>query len=440
MGLLKSRKTTKKLMEAEPDPFKKGVYDGLQLAYKITANSLYGQIGARTSKIYKPQIAASTTAGGRARIIHARDFALREYPCDIKYGDTDSLMVAFKLWEDGEKISDREKIQRAISIGQDFEEKIKKELPGIHCLAYEKVLFPFVLISKKRYLALKYEDSPDTYKQISMGLVLKRRDNAPILKHCYLGVIDCIVKDRNIPNAITFVQDEIKKMIDGKFDMNMFVISKTLSSYYKDSDSIAHKVLADRMSERDPGNKPASNERIPYVFIKIKEEKGVEYLQGDRIEHINYVRKHNLQVDYEKYILNQIMKPISQLFELIVEKLPMFPYGKGYYEELHNIYYNKLNGDIDKTDTKIKKLKQAMVQKLIFQPLIDYAHLKVSNVKTLDSWFSQIDNPIENSIENSIENTIENSNIEVKEEKKVEKPKHEIKVKKTKQMSLDAFF
>ena len=437
MGLLKSRKTTKKLMESEPDPFKKGVYDGLQLAYKITANSLYGQTGARTSKIYKAQIAAATTAGGRARIIHARDFALREYTeSKIIYGDTDSIFVQFKVVNENEKnkISDREKIQRAITIGQEFEEKIKKELPGVHCLAYEKVLFPFILISKKRYLALKYEDSPDTYKQISMGLVLKRRDNAPILKHCYLGVIDCLVKDRNVTNAITFIQEEIKKMIDSKFDMNMFVISKTLSSYYKDPESIAHKVLADRMSERDPGNKPASNERIQYVFIKIKEEKGVEYLQGDRIEHINYVRKHNLQVDYEKYILNQIMKPISQLFELIVEKLPMFPYGKGYYEELHNIYYNKLNGDIDKTDTKIKKLKQAMVQKLIFQPLIDYAHLKVSNVKTLNSWFSQIDNPIKNTIENP------NTNIEVKEEKKVEKPKHEIKVKKNKQLNLDSFF
>ena len=104
-GLLKSRKTTKKLMEAETDPFKKSVYDGLQLAYKVTANSIYGQIGAKTSKIYKPQIAASTTAGGRARIIHARDFVLKEYPgSSIKYGDTDSVFMGFLLYEKNEKI------------------------------------------------------------------------------------------------------------------------------------------------------------------------------------------------------------------------------------------------------------------------------------------------------------------------------------------------
>ena len=41
--------------------FEKEVLDGLQLAYKVTANSLYGQIGARTSQIYLKDIAASTT-------------------------------------------------------------------------------------------------------------------------------------------------------------------------------------------------------------------------------------------------------------------------------------------------------------------------------------------------------------------------------------------
>ena len=428
MGLLKSRKTTKKMMEAEPDPFKKSVLDGLQLAYKVTANSLYGQIGARTSKVYKPEIAASTTAGGRGRIIHARDFILREYPgSSVKYGDTDSVFMGFPLYEKNEIISDREKISRAIAIGQDVEAKIKAELPGVHCLAYEKVLFPFILISKKRYLALKYEDNPDTCKQISTGLVLKRRDNAAILKHCYLGVIDCIVKEKNVPKAIAFIQDEIKKMIDGKFDLGMFVISKTLSSYYKDPESIPHKVLSERMFDRDPGTAPASNERVPYVFIKIKEESGIDYLNGDRIEHIDYVRKHKLIIDYEKYIVNQIMKPVSQIFELIVEKLPNFPHGIGYYEELENILYNKFEGNQIKIDKKIMQLKALMVKRLIFDNLIDYANSKVNKIKTIDNWFKP-------------EEIDDKGNEQNEVKAKVEKPKHEIKVKKTKQLSLDSFF
>jgi hypothetical protein len=299
-------------------------------------------------------------------------------------------------------------------------------------MAYEKVLFPFILISKKRYFALKYEDDPTKYKQISMGLILKRRDNAPMLKHCYLGVLDSLVKDKNIPKAIEYVQNECRKMVDGNFDMNMFVISKTLSAYYADPESIAHKVLADRMAERDPGNKPQSNERIPYVFIKIKEEPGVEYLQGDRIEHVEYVRKNKLKVDYEKYILNQIMKPISQLFELVVERLPNFPYGRGYYEEMYNIWYNKYSEKYKdephhiepKTEKKIKELKAKMVQKLIFQPLIEYAQMKTSNTRTIDQWF--------------IPQAEEQEQNQVIKGKKQET--HEIKIKKSKQLSLDKFF
>jgi hypothetical protein len=209
-----------------------------------------------------------------------------------------------------------------------------------------------------------------------------------------------------------------------EFDISMFVISKTLSSFYKDEEAIAHKVLATRMVDRGD-NAPASNERIPYIFIKIKEEPGITYLQGDRIEHVDYVRKHNLQIDYEKYIVNQLQKPISQIFELVVEKLHMFPYGNGYYEEMYNIWYNKYNGDIEKTEKKIRQLKASMVQKLIFQPLIDYANSKVNKVNTIDNWFK----------------AEELSETELKEEIiKVEKPKHEIKVKKTKQLSLDSFF
>jgi hypothetical protein len=266
------------------------------------------------------------------------------------------------------------------------------------------------------------------------------------------------MKYKNVPKAIEFIQEEINKMIDGKFDMNMFVISKTLSAYYKDPESIAHAVLAQRMAERDPGNKPASNERIPYVMIKIKEEAGMEYLQGDRIEHVNYVKQHNLKVDYEKYITNQVMKPVSQLFELIVEKLPGFPYGRGYYDEQENIWYNKYNGDLDKAKEKVKKLKAEMVQKLIFQELIDYANMKGMNSKTIDNWFEPINkNESNDELANELKdelidettnkkyndrtqyesNDVSNDKSNVK---KKEKPKHEIKIKKSKQTTLDKFF
>ena len=50
----------------------KNVYDKRQLGLKITANSLYGQTGAKTSSFYEMDIAASTTATGRKLLIYAK--------------------------------------------------------------------------------------------------------------------------------------------------------------------------------------------------------------------------------------------------------------------------------------------------------------------------------------------------------------------------------
>jgi len=70
--LLQARKNTRKLIKSEPDPFIQNILDKRQLGYKVTANSLYGQCGARTSTFYEKDVAASTTATGRMMIIYAK--------------------------------------------------------------------------------------------------------------------------------------------------------------------------------------------------------------------------------------------------------------------------------------------------------------------------------------------------------------------------------
>ena len=79
MELLKARKDTKKKSEKEKDPFMANILDKRQLAYKVTANSLYGQCGARTSAFYEKDVAASTTASGRMMIIYARSIIEQVY-------------------------------------------------------------------------------------------------------------------------------------------------------------------------------------------------------------------------------------------------------------------------------------------------------------------------------------------------------------------------
>ncbi len=89
IGLLDARKKYKNEMEDEKDNFKKSILDGLQLAYKVTANSLYGQTGAPTSAIFMKDIAAATTATGRQMLQYSRYFIEEKFGPLINYALTD---------------------------------------------------------------------------------------------------------------------------------------------------------------------------------------------------------------------------------------------------------------------------------------------------------------------------------------------------------------
>jgi DNA polymerase elongation subunit (family B) len=71
-GLLAARKAKRKEGEKETDPFKKALLDSEQLAYKLTANSLYGQLGSGTFKARLKPLAASVTAYGRKQILFSK--------------------------------------------------------------------------------------------------------------------------------------------------------------------------------------------------------------------------------------------------------------------------------------------------------------------------------------------------------------------------------
>ena len=48
--------------------------------------------------------------------------------------------------------------------------------------------------------------------------------------------------------------------------------------------------------------------------------KKITILQGDRIEHIDFIKENKLVLDYEFYISNQIMNPVKQVLDLELDK------------------------------------------------------------------------------------------------------------------------
>jgi len=103
-----------------------------------------------------------------------------------------------------------------------------KFLKKPHDLEYEKTFLPFCLLSKKRYVGMLYEEDPHKCKRKSMGIVLKRRDNAPIVKDVYGGIIDILMKDKDINKSIDFLDKMLKNIVDEKIGMDKLIISKKL--------------------------------------------------------------------------------------------------------------------------------------------------------------------------------------------------------------------
>lgn len=342
--------------------FQKAVLDGLQNAYKVTANSLYGQMGAKTSQVYMKEIAACTTATGRKMILMAKDFLEKEYNANIVYGDTDSIFCIFPTGCKG-----KEAIMPSIGFGIEASKKFKKFIKPPHDLEYEKTFWPFILLSKKRYVGNLYEDDDVKFKQKSMGIVLKRRDNAQIVKHVYGGIIDIILNKHDVQASVDFLKKCLDDLIQGNINLDQLIITKSLRSEYKDPTRIAHKVLADRIRDRDPGNAPQVNDRIPYAYIINKSKK---CLQGDRIEHPDFIKKNDIRLDYEFYITNQIMKPVLQVYGIVVDQLKGNNMTGEKYEKIYQRILKEHNGDEKDAKEKFTILKENDAKEILFDPIL----------------------------------------------------------------------
>jgi DNA polymerase elongation subunit (family B) len=379
--LLSQRKATRKLAEKETDDFKKSLLDAQQLAYKLTANSLYGQLGSNTSKIRRKCIAASTTGHGRQQLLFSKACIEQAYGpsagdsrCDAVcvYGDTDSVFISFRPKDPitGERLTGRPAQEAAKALAEEAGHKISGALKPPHDFEFDKMFRCFCLLSKKRYVGDMTEGGLEDsdYHRKSMGIVMKRRDNAPIVKYVYGGVIERILNQRDVVAAFQFVKEAAAALLAGKFPVKRLTITKSLRAEYKLVP--AHKILADRMGKRDPGNKPSSNDRIPFMYVMQPSGRSwpASVSQGERIETPAYAREQSLKPDYTFYITNQIAKPVAQVFGLVVEQLPGV--------KAHQI-----------AAAKTVEAREKLAEELLFGDLVRDARRDAAGQKDLRSWF-----------------------------------------------------
>jgi DNA polymerase delta subunit 1 len=313
--LLQARKKAKSDMKNAPDEFTKAVLNGRQLALKISANSVYGFTGANVGQLPCLEISSSVTAFGRIMIDDTRKLIEKHFSISngykfnstVIYGDTDSVMINFGV----------ESVQEAMELGKEASKTVTAHFADPIRLEFEKVYFPYLLMNKKRYAGLCWTDSSNWSKLDAKGIETVRRDNCPLVKTVVETCLEKILIQRSVEDAIEYVKGVISDLLCNRMDLSQLVISKALSKAADSEEYVAktaHGELAKKMQKRDPGNAPNVGDRVAYVITK--GSKGAKAFE--KAEDPIYVLEHDIPIDTNYYLENQLKQPLTRLFEPIL--------------------------------------------------------------------------------------------------------------------------
>jgi DNA polymerase delta subunit 1 len=338
LELKQFRKQAKRDMAAATG-FMKEVYNGKQLAYKISMNSVYGFTGAGKGILPCVPIASTTTSKGRSMIEETKNYVEKNFPgAYVRYGDTDSVMVEFD-------VGDR-KGEEAIAYSWEVGERAAEECSALfkkpNNLELEKVYCPYFLYSKKRYAAKLWTKGKDENMHMDYidvkGLQLVRRDNTPHVREVSKELLDVILTSSDPGPPKELAKERAIELLSGDVPNQKLILSQGLSDSYKvggksvsvtSSESVninqSHVQVVTKMRQRKPGSEPQSGDRVPYLLTKTGDPKAKAF---EKAEDPKYVEENGVPVDYHYYFMNKFLNPVCDLLDPLYENVKEEIFGE----------------------------------------------------------------------------------------------------------------
>lgn len=332
------RKKAKKDMAAATGAMKE-VYNGKQLAYKISMNSVYGFTGAGKGILPCVPIASTTTCKGRAMIEDTKNYVEKHFPgAKVRYGDTDSVMVEFDV---GGRTGE-EAVKYSWEIGERAAEECSALFKKPNNLELEKVYWPYFLYSKKRYAAKLWTKGKDEQMHMDYidikGLQVVRRDNTPHVREVCKELLDVVLTSNDTGPPKELARKRANELLNGMISNDKLVLSQSLSDSYKvggNSVSItspqssqinqAHVQVVNKMRERRPGSEPQSGDRVPYLLVKTDNPRAKAF---EKSEDPKYVEENGVPIDYHYYFVNKFLNPVCDLLDPLYDNTKQEIFGE----------------------------------------------------------------------------------------------------------------
>ena len=396
------------------------ILDSRQLGLKVSANSLYGFLGAQVKGKYSLiEGSMCVTSRGRELITDSALYFEKHYNATTVYGDTDSTMVYVpgleangpEIWKKADEMEkDINGYKAEVNEkGEIIKEGKKGIFPPPLYLEFEKAM-KALFMRKKHYAYMEYDAEGNIIKEKNSekenlnvkGIVLARRDNCQWIRETYETIIRTIFAGGTIKEVYGIIIKAIIEVIELNFNVTeRLSIVKGMGSNYK-SKSFSLAIFSELM--KSTGRPVQPGERFPYVvvndhlkreklgykmrtnelFIEQWESSGFNY--GDPIPD-DFKSSLGLfppeEIDSVYYICNVLMSPVDKLFEYgflkIIDK----------YEE--HIYQPKFNGRLKPVSVKTPiKMIELMIKDRKKEIAEKGIKCLMEDIKKLPEWFNQL--------------------------------------------------
>lgn len=179
--------------------------------------------------------------------------------------NTDSCYISFPQYQDSEKAKDLDAFCRQI------EDETSLLFPRPMKFAYEEAIYwRYLILSKKRYMALKCDlDGNVSQKIEKRGVLLSRRDNSAYSREVYSKLIMKAFYKSPIEEILVMMNDEFTRLSNHSVSVKDLTISKSVGDIkdykiraFPDDD----KKMEKRLTELDIYDKEASIPKIRECF------------------------------------------------------------------------------------------------------------------------------------------------------------------------------
>lgn len=275
----------------------KVIYDAQQLAYKVSANSLYGFFGATRGFLPCKSIAKTVTYIGRTLITGVCDTLRERYGCTIVYGDSDSCF--FKL-----PSTAATSIADSFRVAEEILQVMNPTFPPPIKLELEKILHPLLCFTKKRYAGNVYTSPDAKPTMLCKGLQLIRRDCCPFVRSTMKEVLGNILNVGDAEEAVNIMRSHVLELLRDEVPMRELVLSKSLKSSYKNEKqpqlTVVRKCRERKVEEPKPGS------RVEYVMVHAESI-------CESAEDVQWAVEHKVPLDKQYYLNNQLKTPAADL-------------------------------------------------------------------------------------------------------------------------------